>query len=104
MNDYDNMPSEQQHYTQISAATKTLYQARKLSVELRDAALSPKSDPLAIAQRANELGQMVEAGAKQVYAVKMGIEEQHPHFKTQAIDYAKAQQQQQKTVEQEQGF
>lgn len=103
MSNYDEMPPQQQRYTQISAASKTLYQARKLSMELQDAALSPGSDPLAIAQRANELGRMIETGANQLYAVKMGIEEEHPEFKTQAVEYAKAQEQQ-KTVQQEHGF
>lgn len=107
MSNYTTLSPEQQQYTQISATSKTLYKARKFSMELQDAALSPGSDPLVIAQRANELGRMIEAGANQLYAVKMSIEQQHPHFKTDAINYAKAQQQEQKheqTVQQEHGI
>lgn len=103
MSNYENMPPEQQHYTQISAISKTLYQARKLSMELQDTALSPGSDPFAIAQRANELGRMIEAGANQLYAVKMGIEEQYPQFKADAVEYAKTRQHE-KTQQQEQSF
>ena len=103
MSNYEDMSPQQQRYTQISAASKTLYQARKFSMELQDAALSPEGDFLAIAQRANELGRMIETGANQLYAAKISIEEEHPQFKTQAIEYAKARQQQ-KTLQQEQSI
>lgn len=103
MSNYEQMSPQQQDYMLVSAASKTLYQAKSISMDLKNTALSPDIDPLIIAQRANELEHIVERGAKQLYAIKLKIEEQHPEFKAQAMEYAKTQKQQ-KALKTEQSF
>lgn len=105
MSNFENMSKEQQQYTLIASASKEMYEARALSKELQDLALTPNTDPLVVAQTANEMGRKTEDSAKKLYAVRMQIEQEFPHFKEQAKAHVQQQEQSQEVnQEQNQGF
>ena len=95
-NSYENMSPEQQHYLNILSQKKSLYAVNDMIGEAQDIALNNTHDPqmMQVAKKLNAAEQVNTASISRLYAQQVHIEQRHPEFKQQAMDYAKGQQQQ----------
>ncbi len=101
---YENMPPEQQQYLNLLSQKKSLYAVNDMIGEAQDIALNNSHDPqmLQVAKKLNAAEQVNTASISRLYAQQLNIEQRHPEFKQQAMDYAKGQHQNQQLVQQAQ--
>ena len=91
----DTLSDDQKHYIATLSNKKRLYQAHKQLQNAVTTALNNSDNPqtLKLAQDISAASQTVQAAANYLHHQQKTLEDKHPEFKAQAVEYSKSRQQ-----------